>query len=296
MMTRKAWRTKSKINNISPDVAKPGDRVSVDQLESPVPGFVGQLRGKPTFARYIYATIFVDTFSRFSYIHLQQTSNAEETLESKKHFEAYARSYGIIVKHYHADNGRFIENAWQSHTQLTGQTMSFAGVGAHHQNGIVEKRIRDLQDLARLSLIHAMTRWTSAITTHLWPYVLQKANSVINLSIKDDQSRTPMELFAGVEISPNLRNHHPFDCPVYVLERKMQGGFKAWSSRARMCIYLGNSDHYASNVGLVRSLTAGLVSPQFHLKFDDEYNSSSTIREHYSHFRVANKMWVHGQS
>jgi hypothetical protein len=41
MMTRKAWRTKRKIQNIAPTTIKPGDHVSVDQLESPVPGFIG---------------------------------------------------------------------------------------------------------------------------------------------------------------------------------------------------------------------------------------------------------------
>jgi Reverse transcriptase (RNA-dependent DNA polymerase) len=155
--------------------------------------------------------------------------------------------------------------------------MYFAGVGAHHQNGIVEKLLRDLQNLARSSLIHAITRWPDAITTHLWPYALRKANNVINISIREGQTITPMEMFSGVAIAPNLLHHHPFGCPFYVLERKMQGGFKApkWASRARLGVYLGSSDYYANNVGLVLSITTGLVSPQFHLKYDDEYISVS---------------------
>jgi hypothetical protein len=84
-----------------------------------------------------------------------------------------------------------------------------------------------------------------------------------------------MELFSGVAIAPNLLHHHPFGCPVYVLERKMQGRFKApkWASRARLGVYLGSSAHYANNVGLVLSITTGLVSPQFHLKYDAEFTS-----------------------
>jgi hypothetical protein len=118
-----------------------------------------------------------------------------------------------------------------------------------------------------------MTRWPSAITTHLWPYVLQKSIAVINLSIRNEETKTPTELFAGVEISPKLLHQHPFGCPEYVLVRKMQGMFKApkWGSRVRLGIYIGILDHYASNVGLVLSLITGLVSPQFHLKFDDKF-------------------------
>jgi hypothetical protein len=138
-LTRRAWRTKEKMHYIAPEAFQPRQHVSVDQLESPVPGFVGQLKGKSTLARYKYATIFVDTYSSCSYVHLQQTFNAEETIEAKKHFENFARSHSVNVLHYHADHGRFVENAWQQHVQLSSQTMTFSGVGAHHQNGIAEK-------------------------------------------------------------------------------------------------------------------------------------------------------------
>jgi GAG-pre-integrase domain len=178
MLTKQPWRTKADIKQIAPTVTYPCEHISVDQLESPVPGLVGQLKGKPTLARYRFATVFVDSFSRASYVYLQQTSNAAETLEAKKQFESYAKTHNVHIKHYHADNGRFIGTAWQDHAKLMGQSLSYAGVGAHHQNGIAEKRIRDLQDLARSSLIHAIKRWPDAINTHLWPYEqLHKSNS-----------------------------------------------------------------------------------------------------------------------
>jgi hypothetical protein len=159
------------------------------------------------------------------------------------------------------------------HAQLMGQTVSFYGVGAHHQNGIVEKRIRDLQDLARASLIHAIRRWPDAITTHLWPYALRKANATINLAVPPNKQNTPIEYFSNTKEYQNLRHEHPFGCPAYVLDRKMQGGMKGpkWESRARIGVYLGNSEHYSSNVRLVQSMSSGLVSPQFHVRHDDQF-------------------------
>jgi GAG-pre-integrase domain len=158
MMTRKGWRNKGEQSTILRRAEKPGFHVSVDQIESPVPGLVGQLKGIPTRARYKVATVFVDGYSGLSYVHLQQTTNSTETLEAKHQFEGYARTYGVQIHHYHADNGKFVETVWRDDIKNQGQTMSYSGVGAHHQNGVVEKRIRDLQDLARTSLLHAASR------------------------------------------------------------------------------------------------------------------------------------------
>jgi GAG-pre-integrase domain len=109
MMTRQPWRTKGEVAPIAPKVSYPGEHVSVNQLESPVPGLVGQLKGKPTLARYRFATVFVDTYSRSPTLYLQQTCNAAEKLLAKKQFESYSKTRNVNIKHYHADNGRFVE-------------------------------------------------------------------------------------------------------------------------------------------------------------------------------------------
>jgi hypothetical protein len=60
-------------------------------------------------------------------------------LSAKKAFEAYARDKGVKIQYYHADNGHFIDNAWQESITQASQTMTLCGVNAHHQNGIIEK-------------------------------------------------------------------------------------------------------------------------------------------------------------
>ena len=81
--------------------------------------------------------------------------NAKETSKAKETFKSYALISGVIIHHYHADNGRFAEKGWMEHVKEKGQTISFCRVNVHHQNGVVEKRIRDLQEAARTALIHA---------------------------------------------------------------------------------------------------------------------------------------------
>jgi GAG-pre-integrase domain len=66
-MTRKAWRTKPTSEQVhSIDTTKPGECISVDQLESPHPGLIGQMKGTPTRERYTAATVFVDHFSGYT--------------------------------------------------------------------------------------------------------------------------------------------------------------------------------------------------------------------------------------
>jgi hypothetical protein len=53
-------------------------------------------------------------------------------------------------------------------------------VNAHHQSGVAERRIWELQELAQATLIHANSRWMDAVTVKLWPYTMHKANNVVN--------------------------------------------------------------------------------------------------------------------
>ena len=103
--------------------------------------------------------------------------------------------------------------------------MSFAGVNAHHQNGHAERRIRELQELARAMLIHANSRWPDSITTNLWPYAIRMACEAGNNtpSFQDPQRRTPVDLFAGTKVSSNPKHWKPFGSPVYVLANELQG-------------------------------------------------------------------------
>ena len=279
--TRRPWRSKPSTKDLPsgeiPQVNKPGDCISVDQLESSTPGFIAQLKGNLTKHRYKAATIFVDHKSGLGYVHLQQSTTGHETLQAKEAFEAYAAKHGVKVRHYHGDNGRFAENLFMGSILEKGQTISFCGVGAHHMNGRAERRIRELQDSARTMLIHAEARWPTAITTALWPYAVRMACDVYNATptLGDKQALTPYERFSGIMVAHNIKHFKTFGCPVYVLDKGMQGGglIKKWDKRARVGLYLGHSLHHARTVGLILNLETGLVSPQFHCQYDTRFQT-----------------------
>ena len=190
---------------------------------------------------------------------------------SKCAFKAYSKKLGVDIQHYHCDNGRFSDNLFMRDVIDEGQSMSQCGVNAHFQNGIAEKRIRDLQDHARRSLIHAKIRWSEVITANLWPYAIRNANDDI-CTIPDKMDGTSkLERFTKSRVSFRLRNKHTLFCPVFALNNSLQQGRKIekWSPRARLGINLGASPRHARNVSLVLNLKTGLVSPQFHILHDD---------------------------
>ncbi len=157
------------------------------------------------------------------------------------------------------------------------QCITFCGVGAHHQNGIMENTIKQLTLVSRTILIHAQSHWPEYITTMLWPFALKAAQDRLNqLNIGFD-GRTPDMKFSGVAAQTlRLRDFHTFGCPIYVLDSRLQSstmGVPKWEPRARLGIYLGRSPSHAANVALVLNPKTGLVSPQFHVVFDDDFST-----------------------
>ena len=205
--------------------------VSVDQLESPVPGFVPIARGQPTTSRYHGASVFADHVTCFTYVHLHQAMTTQETLDAKHAFERLAHQHAVRIRHYHCNNGRLADRAFMDDVCKAGQTITFCGVGAHHQNGVAERRIRDITESARTMLLHAAHRWPKTITSNLWPQALKHATNVQNALPRKGKTQSPISLFSNTTIKPNIKHFHPFGCPVYVLQAPLQTGapFPKWN-------------------------------------------------------------------
>ena len=93
---------------------KNGDLVVVDQMESQTPGIIPQMSGSITRMRYKVATIFVDVHSRYTWVHMQTSTNANETLIGKRNLEIHAKQHGITIRGYHSDNGVFSCAEWRN--------------------------------------------------------------------------------------------------------------------------------------------------------------------------------------
>ena len=75
-------------------------------------------------------------------------------------------------------------------------------------------------------LLHAQKRGPGAINEHLWPYAVRNAADVDNNLPRLKTKQSPLERFSSVAIRPKAKYFHPFGCPSYVLNSKMQDNRK----------------------------------------------------------------------
>jgi len=257
----------------------PGDCVSTDQLESNTPGKIPVLKGRPSTSSYHACTFFTDHTSNKVHISLHHSTGAEEALEAKRRFEQIADESNVKIKAYHCDNGVYATSLFKSSCEILNQRFNFSGVGAKHQNGVAERMIGTITRRARTMLLHAMRLWPDIITEDLWPFALKLAVDIHN-STPGPSGLSPDEIFSGQKSTKNrLADFHPFGCPVFVLQASLQDGHKLpkWKPRSRMAVYLGHSPNHATTVPLVLNITTGLVSPQYHLVFDDHFTTVNCL-------------------
>lgn len=127
-------------------------------------------------------------------------------------------------------------------------------------------------------LIHAMISWPEIITEQLWPYAIRLAINLHN-STPTSSGLTPEKIFTSVKGRNRFQDFHPFGCPIFVLDPSLQHGHKIprWKPHSRVGVYLGLSTNHASNIPLVLSTTTDLVSPQFHVVYDDKFTTTQCL-------------------
>jgi hypothetical protein len=87
---------------------------------------------------------------------------------------------------------------------------------------------------------------------------------------------TPLELITKSKVDHrDLLHSHMWGCPAIVLEPQLQNDQKLpkWNRRACIGQYLGYSDQHSSLVANVRHMLTGHVSPQFHIDFDNLFET-----------------------
>ena len=163
-----------------------------------------------------------------------------------------------------------MEDIHQAH-----QTITFCGIGAHHQNGIAKCCICDITESACTSLLHAAHQWPKTTTANLWLQALKHATNIYNALPHAGKPSYPLYLFSRTHVQLNIKHFHPFGCLVYVLQAPLQNQnlFPKLGERSYVSIFLCHSPHHAASIPLVLSTQTGLVSPQFHCIFGDDFDT-----------------------
>ena len=206
----------------------PGDRIFSDQYVSSTLGKNFNGRGQQqSNLSYKGGTIFCDAASGYIYLQHQVSFTSTETVCSLLTFERESAQVGVTIKGYNTDNGVYTAKELTTMLQNDAQSLRLSGVGAHHQNGPAENAIKNVSRKARIFMFHAALRWPSKFDKTLWPLAMNYAVYMHNHTPRRLDKYAPIELWTGSKSTySELVNAHPWGCPTYVLDPRMQDGFK----------------------------------------------------------------------
>eukprot|EP00804_Cyclotella_cryptica_P015231 CCRYP_000757-RA/>CCRYP_000757-RA protein AED:0.48 eAED:0.43 QI:0/0/0/1/0/0/2/0/342 len=211
------------------------------------------------------STSTIAHYSTFLFIHHQLTTSAATPSVAKMLLESEAADVGITIKQYHSDNGVFSSAEFREHCTCLGQILPFSGVGTHHRNGVAERAIQTVTNMAQANMLHATLHWPDRSFIDLWPLVMNSSVWVHNKFAQHGAGLSPEELFSGMKcLCSGLPRAYIFGCPVY-------------DSRARQGIFGGFSPRHSTSIPLILNPRTQHISPQFHVIFDDAFTTIPSL-------------------
>jgi hypothetical protein len=185
---------------------------------------------------------------------------------------------GVVVQDYLKDSVTFKAHRRVAHIHETQQMMHLCGTNAHHQNGVAERVIQTISNMARAMILHASMHWKDLIDASLWQMAVNHAIHIYNNTPK--KGVTPADIFTGSTVPRHhLLDLHVWGCPAYVLDPQMRQGRKLprWQPRSRRGVKLGLSLQHSSEVPLVFNLQTRSIDTKYHVVFYDQFTTVSSI-------------------
>ncbi len=261
-----------------------GDFISTNQIICKTPGRLPTEYGHESKdCRFQGGTIFNDAASRLIWVENKVSLGANEMVMGKARFEQWLYDQCVCeVKHYHGNNGIFSAEGFWCDCEEKQKSQSFSGNGAQHQNVRAEHAIQTIMYTARTFMVHASLHWTErgSDDLSLWSFAVKHLVWVYNHNPNVWSGLTPLELITREHSDyKDFLSCHVWGCPVFVLEAKLQNDQKLpkWNQQAQMGQFVGFSDKYSSLVANVRHLSTNFISPQFHVVFDDLFETVNRI-------------------
>ena len=125
-------------------------------------------------------------------------------------------------------------------------------------------------------MIHSELSWPDSSEIILCPMDMAHSVHLHNHTPNISGGMSPEEVWKRSKSSKSaLHNAYTWGFPAYVLWPILQDGNKLpkWITRSSRSQYFGLSPLYYITVGLVRKLQTGNISPQFHLVFDEYFDT-----------------------
>ncbi|XP_052291943.1 uncharacterized protein LOC127900768, partial [Citrus sinensis] len=238
-------------NHIS--TSKPLELLHIDLFG---PSRYSSLNGK------YYAFVIVDDYSRYTWVLF--LANKDDALDAFKVLckkLQNEKGHGIVC--IRSDHGGEFENhAFESFCNNLGIEHQFSSPRTPQQNGVVERKNRSIQEMARTMLNE------NALPKYFWAEAVNTACYVLNrVLIRPNLNKTPYELWK--DRKPNIGYFKVFGCKCFVLNTKDNLG--KFDSKSDVGIFLGYSN--SSKAYRVYNKRTLVVEESMHVSFQIEPKS-----------------------
>ena len=230
--------------------ARPLELLHID-LFGPVK--TASIRGKK------YGLVIVDDFSRWTWVKFLKHKDESYSVFADFCNQVQNEKDFKIVKVRSDHGGEFENKFFEKYFSENGILHDFSCPRTPQQNGVVERKNRTLQEMARTMINEtnmAKYFWAEAINTTC--YIQNR------ISVRPILNKTPYELWRNRK--PNISYFHPFGCVCYMLNTK--DNLNKFDSKAQKCFMLGYSER--SKGYRVYNAETQCVEESIHVKFDDK--------------------------
>jgi hypothetical protein len=182
--------------------------------------------------------VVVDDFSRYTWvILLWEKSDALDVAQQL--FKKIQIEQNCPIMRIRSDHGREFKNTkFEEFCLSYGIQQEFSSPITPHQNGVVERKNRMIQEMARV-IIHSKN-----LAQHFWGEAYNTACHIINrVYLRPETNKTPYEIWRGKK--PTVKYFRTFGSRCYILrDRKNLGKFDLKSDEGIFLGYSTNSCAY----------------------------------------------------
>ena len=177
--------------------------------------------------------LFIDDYTRTTWVYFLKVKSHEETLEAFQVFKATAeKTSGHLIRRFRCDNGRgeYDNRFFLEFLSAEGISYEPAAPYTQNQNGVSERKIRTIVEQARTMLLEA------SLPECFWADTVATAFYILNRSpMKALAGKTPFKAWFGRQ--PNLAHLRHFGCDAYLHVPNAQR--TKLKPKARLCTFLG---------------------------------------------------------
>ncbi|KAH9725263.1 Integrase catalytic domain-containing protein [Citrus sinensis] len=210
-----------------------------------------------------YAFVIVDDYSRYTWVLF--LANKDDAIDAFRIFyKKVQNEKGYSITCIRSDHGGEFENhAFENFCNDFGIEHPFSSPRTPQQNGVVERKNRFIQEMARTMLNE------NSLPKYFWAKTVNTACYVLNrVLIRHNLNKTPYELWK--DRKPNIGYFKVFGCKCFVLNTKDNLG--KFDSKSDVDIFLGYSN--SSKAYRVYNKRTLVVEESMHVTFDESNPSS----------------------